>query len=461
MLKRAPLPVVSVFCGTHHCHYCDTDVIKSNRITLVLGCPEQACILLALRPRALYSYGRSASICRRTVTDMGSWTLPLLQQNITSAISPSQLSPRCGHFSSRSRNWVIYWYCAHAASFLTRFFILRQVFTHHHGERLCINVERKGTCVLWLLQKSLMGAHYRFRTFFVTFSNKNQCFCWLFGVYHLVSRDDWCCMSVSRCTWHASSHCESRLHQLQKKGSCLTNVSIVSLVWYMNVWLLRGASRSRAPRSWPGVRGARRRVSVGRGGVFQPIVHSHHERCDLQFTTCRHSGEACWCHVISYLWRPQMARLVLLRCGNPSCCPGNTLLLRLSAYMSSGFLRSLRRLPAHILLKRPFETYRQSHILCAFLFNQIRHLFFCCPVANRRLLPSWRPSVRYDFELCRESDWFREARRPCEGPTTSKRQIGVICEGLYTEVITFAKRTMEQCALTSSGTLLPAFDVVE
>ena len=29
-LHRAPLPVVCVFCGMHHCHPCDIDVSKSK-----------------------------------------------------------------------------------------------------------------------------------------------------------------------------------------------------------------------------------------------------------------------------------------------------------------------------------------------------------------------------------------------------------------------------------------------
>ena len=91
--------------------------------------------------------------------------------------------------------------------FSSGFFILRQVPTPHHVESLCINVERTGTCVVWPLQTSLTGATLSLPNVLRDILKRDsQGPCRLLGVNHLLSRDDWCCMSVSRCTCHAGSH---------------------------------------------------------------------------------------------------------------------------------------------------------------------------------------------------------------------------------------------------------------
>ena len=56
------------------------------------------------------------------------------------------------------------------------------------------------TCVVWPLQTSLTGATlslpHVLRDFLKRDSRGPRR---LHGVYHLLSRDDWCCMSVSMC----------------------------------------------------------------------------------------------------------------------------------------------------------------------------------------------------------------------------------------------------------------------
>ena len=131
----------------------------------------------------------------------------LKTQNHQLPPGPSFFYPRCGHVSSRSRDWDIYWYGTLAASFLIWFFILRQVPAPHHAECLCINVERTGTCVVCPLQTSLTGASLSLpHVLRDILKRDSQGPRRLPGIYHLRRRDDWCRRSVSRCTCHVGSH---------------------------------------------------------------------------------------------------------------------------------------------------------------------------------------------------------------------------------------------------------------
>ena len=78
------------------------------------------------------------------------------------------------------------------------------------------------------------------------------------------------------------------------------------------------------------------------------------------------------------------------------------------------------------------------------------------PTQIGRTDPYLRPSARSDLEFCRESVWFFQARRPVQPVSGSLERSARLCTPRPSR--RFTKRTMEQCALTSLGTI--AFDLL-
>ena len=123
---------------------------------------------------------------------------------------------------------------------------------------------------------------------------------------------------------------------------------------------------------------------------------------------------------------------------------------------SCGPLSLDRRLPAPIRLKRPSETYRRegscskqkSYPLRVFFQHHCyfyRYLLwhFACSTWQANVLLPFRCNSkalthgfpRYGATLSFVVKAFDPVKH--EYPATSKRQIGVICQSLYTEAITF------------------------